>query len=83
MNFRVPSLVQIPILMISYVPKNSLYIKHTCTISFFHLVPCYRRCSQMSVAPENEKVIKLNQDDDDEEGWVDTHHGIGNHLFIE
>ena len=37
----------------------------------------------MSVAPENEKVIKLNQDDDDEEGWVDTHHGIGNHLFIE
>ena len=27
----------------------------------------------MSVLPENEKVIKLDQDD---EGWVDTHHGI-------
>ena len=27
----------------------------------------------MSVIPENEKVIKLDQDD---EGWVDTHHGI-------
>ena len=29
----------------------------------------------MSVLPENEKVIKLDQGD--EEGWVDTHHGIG------
>ena len=27
----------------------------------------------MAVIPENEKVIKLDQDD---EGWVDTHHGI-------
>jgi hypothetical protein len=29
----------------------------------------------MSVIPENEKVIKLDKDDD--EGWVDTHHGVG------
>jgi len=29
----------------------------------------------MEVLPENEKVIKLN-DDDDDEGWVDTHHGV-------
>ena len=29
----------------------------------------------MSVIPENEKVIRLDQDDD--EGWVDTHHGVG------
>ena len=36
-------------------------------------VPCYRRCRQMAVIPESEKVIKLDQDD---EGWVDTHHGI-------
>lgn len=28
----------------------------------------------MQVIPENEKVIKLDQDDD--EGWVDTHHGL-------
>lgn len=28
----------------------------------------------MAVIPENEKVIKLDGDDD--EGWVDTHHGI-------
>ena len=27
----------------------------------------------MNVLPENEKVIKLDQDD---EGWVDTHHGL-------
>ena len=27
----------------------------------------------MEVIPENEKVIKLT---DDDEGWVDTHHGI-------
>ena len=37
------------------------------------LVPCYRRCHQMEVLPENEKVIKLT---DDDEGWVDTHHGV-------
>lgn len=29
----------------------------------------------MAVLPENEKVIKLDQTD--EEGWVDTHHGLG------
>jgi len=27
----------------------------------------------MEVLPENEKVIKLSDDDD---GWVDTHHGV-------
>ena len=31
----------------------------------------------MAVLPDNETVIKLNQDDAEEEGWVDTHHGIG------
>ena len=40
---------------------------------FYLLVPCYRRCHQMEVLPENEKVIKLT---DDDEGWVDTHHGV-------
>ena len=29
----------------------------------------------MSILPENEKVIKLNNDDSEEEGWIDTHHG--------
>ena len=29
----------------------------------------------MSVLPENEKVVKLNKDDAEEEGWIDTHHG--------
>ena len=29
----------------------------------------------MEVLPENEKIIKVDQGD--EEGWVDTHHGIG------
>ena len=28
----------------------------------------------MSVLPENEKIVRLDQDD--EEGWVDTHHGL-------
>lgn len=40
---------------------------------FYLLVPCYRRCHQMEMLPENEKVIKLT---DDDEGWVDTHHGV-------
>ena len=33
----------------------------------------------MSVIPENEKVIKLDQDDD---GWVDTHHGISESMHL-
>ena len=63
------------------VTKNgrSASLSLSLTLSLFHslslslAVPCYRRCRQMSVIPENEKVIKLDQDD---EGWVDTHHGI-------
>ncbi|XP_064394311.1 ubiquitin-like-conjugating enzyme ATG3 [Halichondria panicea] len=39
-------------------------------------VPCYRRCSQMRVIPENEKLIQLEGNDDEDEGWVDTHHGV-------
>lgn len=37
----------------------------------------------MSVIPENEKIVRVDQDDD--EGWVDTHHGLGqttNHVFV-
>lgn len=30
----------------------------------------------MSVIPENERVVKLNTDDPEDEGWVDTHHGV-------
>ncbi len=29
----------------------------------------------MSVIPENERIVRV--DESDEEGWVDTHHGIG------
>lgn len=52
-----------------------LLLLMTITSLLAYLVPCYRRCHQMSVIPENEKVIRL--DEDDEEGWVDTHHGVG------
>lgn len=37
-------------------------------------VPCYRRCHQMAVLPENERIVRL--DASDEEGWIDTHHGV-------
>ncbi|XP_003388998.1 PREDICTED: ubiquitin-like-conjugating enzyme ATG3 [Amphimedon queenslandica] len=53
----------------SYLPNGKQFL-------VTRKVPCYRRCHQMSVLPENEKVIKLNQDDAEDEGWVDTHHGI-------
>ena len=48
-------------------------------VLLYYTVPCYRRCRQMSVIPENEKVIKFNQDD---EGWVDTHHGISETMNV-
>lgn len=35
----------------------------------------------MAVLPENEKVIKLQDGDADEEGWVDTHHGLSECLW--
>ncbi|XP_013778232.1 ubiquitin-like-conjugating enzyme ATG3 [Limulus polyphemus] len=34
-------------------------------------VPCYKRCKQMEYSEEQEKLIET---DDDEGGWVDTHH---------
>ncbi len=46
-----------------------------CICVYLYVVPCYRRCHQMAVIPENEKVIRVDQND--EEGWVDTHHGVG------
>lgn len=45
-------------------------------------VPCYRRCNQMKVIPENEKVINMDGEDDDE-GWVDTHHGVALEQTVE
>ncbi len=48
-------------------------------MSTSHTVPCYRRCNQMKVIPENEKVIRLDGDDD--EGWVDTHHGVSECMY--
>ncbi|XP_041971068.1 ubiquitin-like-conjugating enzyme ATG3 [Aricia agestis] len=35
-------------------------------------VPCYRRCKQIEYCEDNEKVIE--DENDDEGGWVDTHH---------
>ena len=55
----------------------SRYHGHMLCVS----VPSYRRCHQMAVLPENEKVIKLQDGDADEEGWVDTHHGLGECLW--
>lgn len=37
-------------------------------------VPCYKRCSEMEVVGGKEAIVKVSQDD--EEGWVDTHHGL-------
>lgn len=34
-------------------------------------VPCYKRCKQMEYMEDQEKVI---EPDDDDGGWVDTHH---------
>ena len=53
--------------------QHVTFISYVITLTGFILVPCYRRCHQMEVLPENEKVIKLT---DDDEGWVDTHHGV-------
>ena len=51
---------------------------HTVRVQRLHsclpLVPCYRRCYQISEVRSNEKCIHLSEDD--EEGWVDTHHGM-------
>ena len=59
-----------------YIYYNILYYN----ICYIGAVPCYRRCRQMSIIPENEKVIQLEGDEDDE-GWVDTHHGVGKCLL--
>ncbi len=35
----------------------------------------------MRVIPENEKLIQLDGNDDDDEGWVDTHHGVSKSAY--
>lgn len=47
---------------------------HAVTALTLSAVPCYRRCHQISEVRSNEKCIHLSEDD--EEGWVDTHHGM-------
>lgn len=44
-----------------YLPKEKQFL-------ITRNVPCYKRCSQMEYASEQEKVLE------DEGGWVDTHH---------
>ena len=48
----------------SYLPANKQYL---VTKS----VPCYKRCKDIEFCNSDEKVIMT---DNDEEGWVDTHH---------
>ena len=61
----------------SYTIPHAYHILHNTTnCTHIHTVPCYRRCHQMNVTSDNEKIIKF--DNQDEEGWVDTHHG-GSH----
>ena len=35
----------------------------------------------MRVIPENEKLIQLEGNDDEDEGWVDTHHGVSKSVY--
>jgi len=37
----------------------------------------------MKVIPENEKVIQVGGSGDDDEGWVDTHHGVSEYNYID
>ena len=36
------------------------------------IVPCHKRCKQMEYNDEHEAIIE----DNDDEGWVDTHHNV-------
>lgn len=56
----------------SYLPPNKQFL-------ITKNVPCSRRCKQIEYCEEKEKIIE--NDGQDEEGWVDTHHydeGAGN-----
>jgi len=51
---------------------------YECLLVFivFIVVPCYKRVKQMDSHQENfEKVIET--EDDEDGGWVDTHHFAG------
>ncbi|CAG7727018.1 unnamed protein product [Allacma fusca] len=48
----------------SYLPKDKQFL-------ITKRVPCYKRCKQMEYDIEQEKVL---EPDDEEGGWVDTHH---------
>lgn len=49
-----------------YLPKDKQFL-------ITRNVPCYKRCRQMDYAPEQEKVIDVDEDEAGS-GWVDTHH---------
>lgn len=38
-------------------------------------VPCYKRCKEMEYTEHHEELLET---DDDDGGWVDTHHYSGN-----
>lgn len=48
----------------SYLPKDKQFL-------VTRNVPCYKRCKHMEYAEEQEKIIEC---EDDDGGWVDTHH---------
>ncbi|KAG1672259.1 Ubiquitin-like-conjugating enzyme ATG3 [Nymphon striatum] len=48
---------------------SSLRITIKITITGIN-IPCYKRCKQIEYSDEQEKII----DEDEEGGWVDTHH---------
>lgn len=48
----------------SYLPPNKQFL-------ITKNVPCPRRCKQIDYCEEKQKIIENEQD---EEGWVDTHH---------
>lgn len=53
-----------PSLIKSYLPTDKQYL-------VTKKVPCYKRCKDIEYCSNDEKVIMT---ENDEEGWVDTHH---------
>lgn len=41
-------------------------------LTYFHAVPCYKRCKDMEHQEENEAIVEPDEDG----GWVDTHHNV-------